>query len=117
MQPLQINNDKAAGWLTIEWADGRSQRLRHAGLRALCKCTLCQSQRLRGAADAAASCASAQQDGVRVVELHLVGAYGLQLVFSDGHEKGIYPWVYLRLQGGFGVDETSQSLAGTATPV
>ncbi|VVQ11755.1 hypothetical protein PS938_03710 [Pseudomonas fluorescens] len=21
--------------------------------------------------------------------------YGLQLVFSDGHERGIYPWAYL----------------------
>jgi len=22
--------------------------------------------------------------------------YGVQLVFSDGHERGIYPWAYLR---------------------
>jgi DUF971 family protein len=22
--------------------------------------------------------------------------YGVQLVFDDGHERGIYPWSYLR---------------------
>ena len=31
---------------------------------------------------------------VQVIELHSQG-YGLQLVFSDGHERGIYPWAYL----------------------
>jgi DUF971 family protein len=29
-----------------------------------------------------------------VVELNVQG-YGLQLIFSDGHERGIYPWPYL----------------------
>jgi DUF971 family protein len=31
---------------------------------------------------------------IRVVELNVQG-YGLQLIFSDGHERGIYPWPYL----------------------
>jgi DUF971 family protein len=25
-----------------------------------------------------------------------LGHYALQLVFSDGHERGIYPWALLR---------------------
>jgi DUF971 family protein len=28
-----------------------------------------------------------------------VGSYAVQLVFSDGHERGIFPWVYLRELG------------------
>ena len=32
--------------------------------------------------------------GVRVLEIHSQG-YGVQLVFSDGHQRGIYPWAYL----------------------
>jgi DUF971 family protein len=87
--PEQINNDRAGRVLIIAWQDGTRQQWSHAMLRASCKCTLCQSQRLRGSAVEAA-------DGVRVEQLHPVGAYGLQLVFSDGHEKGIYPWPYLR---------------------
>jgi DUF971 family protein len=31
---------------------------------------------------------------VRLIEVNSQG-YGLQLVFSDGHERGIYPWAYL----------------------
>ena len=31
---------------------------------------------------------------IRVIELNQQG-YGLQLIFSDGHERGIYPWPYL----------------------
>lgn len=31
---------------------------------------------------------------VQVIEVNSQG-YGLQLVFSDGHERGIYPWAYL----------------------
>ncbi|KAB0509498.1 DUF971 domain-containing protein [Pseudomonas moorei] len=31
---------------------------------------------------------------VRVIDLHSQG-YGLQLIFSDGHDRGIYPWPYL----------------------
>ena len=29
-----------------------------------------------------------------MVELNAQG-YGLQLIFNDGHERGIYPWPYL----------------------
>jgi DUF971 family protein len=32
---------------------------------------------------------------VRVQRITSQG-YGVQLVFSDGHERGIYPWAYLR---------------------
>lgn len=35
------------------------------------------------------------RDDVRVVQIESQG-YGVQLVFSDGHERGIYPWAYLR---------------------
>ena len=31
---------------------------------------------------------------VRIIAVEPVG-YGVQLVFSDGHARGIYPWAYL----------------------
>jgi DUF971 family protein len=33
---------------------------------------------------------------VEIIELIPVGNYALQLVFSDGHDSGIFSWVYLR---------------------
>jgi DUF971 family protein len=31
-----------------------------------------------------------------IVDVRPVGHYAVNLVFSDGHDRGIYPWVYLR---------------------
>jgi DUF971 family protein len=36
------------------------------------------------------------QQTSRVENLRMIGSYGLQLVFGDRHERGIYPWPYLR---------------------
>lgn len=33
---------------------------------------------------------------VQITELVPVGNYALQLVFSDGHDSGIFSWAYLR---------------------
>jgi DUF971 family protein len=88
--PIEINNDRAARVLTIVWQDGAQQQWPHAQLRAHCKCTQCQSQRLLGAQPALSHAAQ------KVEQLRMIGNYGLQLVFSDSHERGIYPWAYLR---------------------
>ena len=37
-------------------------------------------------------------EAVRVVQIHPQG-YGVELVFSDGHQRGIYPWAYLAAMG------------------
>lgn len=34
--------------------------------------------------------------GIVITEIHSVGSYGVNVQFSDGHEKAIYPFVYLR---------------------
>ncbi|EQL42928.1 hypothetical protein M770_33780 (plasmid) [Pseudomonas aeruginosa VRFPA03] len=63
-------------------------RIDHARLRAACPCAQCRAQRLRGRIVAA-------EQGVRLRDIRLQG-YGVQLLFDDGHERGIYPWSYLR---------------------
>lgn len=34
--------------------------------------------------------------GLTITALHAVGSYGVNVHFSDGHEKAIYPFSYLR---------------------
>jgi len=34
--------------------------------------------------------------GLHVVAIEPIGSYALRLSFSDGHDRGIYPWSYLR---------------------
>jgi len=92
--PRTIVNDRQRRMLDIVWDDSPAQRLPHALLRAQCKCTVCQSQRLLATAMQVAP--AVPPSDVRIEEIRQVGVYGVQLVFSDGHERGIYPWDYLR---------------------
>jgi len=36
------------------------------------------------------------EPGLHVTALEPIGNYALRLLFSDGHDRGIYPWPYLR---------------------
>ncbi|WP_095590220.1 DUF971 domain-containing protein [Actibacterium ureilyticum] len=36
------------------------------------------------------------KDGIRITGVYPVGAFGVNVHFSDGHEKAIYPFPYLR---------------------
>ena len=86
--PETIDNHAAQGVLALRWADGREVRFTHARLRAACPCAECRAQRRAGVkvrADAA----------VRVAGIEPVGAYALNLAFSDGHRRGIYPYAML----------------------
>ncbi|WP_426210074.1 DUF971 domain-containing protein [Massilia sp. TWP1-3-3] len=89
MQPEQITNRRGEGVLEVLWEDGERQQATHRQLRAACKCSHCQSARLRG--ELAAPAANMRLDAIRPI-----GHYAVQLVFSDGHDRGIYPWALLR---------------------
>jgi DUF971 family protein len=75
--------------LRLRWPDGLEATLGAAKLRNACRC---------------ATCTHLRRSGARVqihVEITLeqaleFGVAGLQLVFSDGHRRGIFPWEYLR---------------------
>ena len=87
MNPLAIGNSRSQQQLRLNWPDGREQLLDHAELRRQCPCSQCRAFRLQGLTPMVDS-------RVQVIELNSQG-YGLQLIFSDGHDRGIYPWPYL----------------------
>ncbi|TPG73771.1 DUF971 domain-containing protein [Pseudomonas arsenicoxydans] len=87
MNPVAVGNSQGKQQLRLNWSDGREQFLDHAELRRQCPCSQCRAFRLQGL--------TVKVDPrIRVVELNAQG-YGVQLIFSDGHERGIYPWAYL----------------------
>lgn len=90
MQPLAVRHIRNEGQLLLTWADG-PQPLAYARLRAACPCAQCRAARLQGRIDLV-------QAEVRLLEVNPQG-YGVQLVFDDGHQQGIYPWAYLRELG------------------
>ncbi|MBM3114599.1 gamma-butyrobetaine hydroxylase-like domain-containing protein [Jeongeupia naejangsanensis] len=78
--------------LTLQWQD--SGTVLDAGvLRANCRCADCRAAALRGRPAALVA-------GIELTGLVPLGHYAVQLQFSDGHERGIYPWPYLRQLAG-----------------
>ena len=74
--------------LEVEWPDGTCAALPFRFLRERCMCAECRSARSDGAAISALA-------SIAVTALPC-GAGAVQLVFSDGHSRGIFPFAYLR---------------------
>lgn len=89
--PVAVRNSAAQGTLSVDWGAGQVQVLGHGRLRAACPCSKCRAARLAQRIDVV-------PDGIRITAIHAQG-YGVQLVFDDGHDRGIYPWRYLHELG------------------
>ena len=86
--PTQVVLHTASGALELVFDDGLHRTLSGARLRSACRCAGCEGSRRRGTPPPADA-------GVRLHDLHPQGNAAVQLRFSDGHERGIYPWAYL----------------------
>jgi DUF971 family protein len=73
--------------LDIQLADGRTLSLSAETLWRECPSAQGKTRRMRGLAT--------PPRGVRIVAVNAIGVYAINLVFSDGHDRGIYPWDYL----------------------
>lgn len=80
---VELNADA----VILHWPGAAAQRIAHRTLRGACPCAGCRRRRIETGATTHA------QDVV-VTEIQPMG-YGVQLVFSDGHDRGIFPWPYL----------------------
>ncbi|MGZ5884850.1 MAG: DUF971 domain-containing protein [Burkholderiaceae bacterium] len=90
MHPQSITDHPQSRLLDIVWSDGKFQQYKHALLRSRCQCADCKTVRLHSGDEIESSA------DILIKEIRPVGMYGLQLIFSDGHDRGIYPWNYLR---------------------
>lgn len=85
--PLKIRNQRESRQLCLQWTEETQQLIPHAALRAHCPCSKCRAAKLSGRIPLI-------PEGVTLTDIHPF-PYGVQLVFSDGHDRGIYPWGYL----------------------
>jgi prepilin-type processing-associated H-X9-DG protein len=76
--------------LRLSWPNGEGAQLRAEHLRGACRCAWCTRARIDGNFAAAF-------DGVAIERLTPIGDYAINIAFSDGHARGIYPWPYLQL--------------------
>ena len=89
-ESLELVEDDST--LQIVWDDGRTGRIRLDALRAACACAVCQghdpSQSLNLRPE--------QFPGIRITDIAPVGRYAYHIVWSDGHDTGIYTLKMLR---------------------
>jgi DUF971 family protein len=81
--PSELRVRDSGAWLRITFADGFVANL--------------TAERLRAASPSADKRRPAVGErGVRIVGVEAVGNYAARIVFSDGHDSGIYSWSLLR---------------------
>ncbi len=84
---IQLSADRLS--MVVAWADGARDRFEAVRLREACRCAFCTKQRHDGAFPG-------QSPGVAIAALETIGSHALNVRFSDGHDRGIFPWPYLK---------------------
>lgn len=92
------------GELQIDWSDGMVRRYSFGELRDACPCATCRELR-RGEPEQSTDpmqlnvLSAAEAQPTRVTAMKPVGNYAYTIVYSDGHDAGIYPFELLRELG------------------
>jgi len=91
--PTEVELDRASS-LTLTWPDGTRDSFGLEELRVNCPCAGCRGRREQGL-DAWPTPGAPLP--LRAESAELVGAWGIQINWNDGHETGIYAWSMLRV--------------------
>ena len=98
---VKVNVTTGTG-MEIEWKDGHQSAYSFPFLRDACPCALCNEERERDGrqpGDPLKPVAGALpmfKAAARPTEVKPVGKYAITFHWNDGHEHGIYSWMYLR---------------------
>jgi ATP-binding protein involved in chromosome partitioning len=94
-EPTHIDLKDSQRTFIIGWGDGAESRLPYRLLRQSCECALCIDE-LTG--KRLLDPQSIPED-IGVADCSEVGAYGVRIVWTDGHSTGIYTFEKLRRMG------------------
>lgn len=87
--PSQIRLRRKQKVVEITWPDGLQSRLSCLALRKSCACSGCSASRQKGAI-------TLIDADIGIDNLNVHGVSAMQFHFTDGHNRGLYPWAYLR---------------------
>jgi DUF971 family protein len=91
LRPTGARIDPATGHLLVPWTDGVTLRYPIDALRAACPCAGCVDEWT-----GKVLVSIEMFPGVTLKSLKQVGQYAFNVVFSDGHDTGLYTWSKLR---------------------
>jgi prepilin-type processing-associated H-X9-DG protein len=89
--------------LRLLWPNGDKSDIDAGCLRRACRCAGCTRARIDGAFPGSF-------DGLSIKTIGVIGDYAINIVFADGHARGIFPWEFLRslaLQDDLAISERS----------
>ena len=100
--PVSLEKSKDGRGLQIGWSDGQIRRYFVAELRRECPCASCR-EKARAAAEKPPELlpviANPQGEPLTIVQMEPLGQYAYTIIFSDGHNTGIYTFDFLRQAG------------------
>lgn len=85
--PQKVRFKREVGELEIIWQNGDVAKVSGDELRRYCACASCRARHLIGV--------RLVTESAEVTTIHLIGSTALQVVFADGHDRGIFPWPYV----------------------
>ncbi len=96
-RPQNIAIDRAAGQLQLTWPDGHQSNYKLPWVRAHCPCATCREERRAKASNTdPLRLHTGPLPSAQIASAELVGNYALRLIWSDGHNAGIYTFAALR---------------------
>jgi DUF971 family protein len=87
--PDRIVLGRDRGELRLSYSSGSDLVITAKRLRGACKCAHCTRAKIDGTFPTAF-------DRLSISEVSAMGNFGINIAFSDGHTRGIYPWAYLQ---------------------
>lgn len=94
--PGDIKLKRAEQELHISWRDGRQSVYTAILLRKNCPCATCREERTKQSTELLPILKNAPPDDLQLTGAKLVGKYAIQLIWSDGHDTGIFDFKRLR---------------------
>jgi len=86
--PTEVRRQSADQQMRVTWNDGHVSDYPWAYVRGWCPCATCQGH--------SGERRYIHAENPTLVGISVVGNYALSLVWSDGHDTGIYSYRYLR---------------------
>lgn len=80
------------------WKDKSTTIIKNFRLRQLCPCAFCSGERDVFGNQYGGNNIKKEED-IKIIRFDIVGHYGLQFFFSDGHKDGIYTFSFLKSLG------------------
>ncbi|MGC8460787.1 MAG: gamma-butyrobetaine hydroxylase-like domain-containing protein [Candidatus Dormibacteria bacterium] len=92
-RPRSFDYDEAGRSLIIVWDDETQESIPFSDLRLACPCATCHGE--MGVPGRFSTSKELRPGEDELADLSLVGAYGLNVIWQDGHNTGIYTYPVL----------------------